>query len=152
MKYFYLLLVIGAIALIIGACKSTKKSTEGVAQSPSFKLTKGKCYGKCKVYSFSGYDNHVLLFEGVKNVDYLGKHSSNLSAKVYNEIIAQLVAADLGNMEDEYLSTVKDLPELTLSFAGKTIRFHKRNAPEALRQVVSMLDELTFAQAWEPVK
>ncbi|MFK8055252.1 MAG: DUF6438 domain-containing protein [Saprospiraceae bacterium] len=149
MKYLYILLAVAAVALVIGACKSTKKVATVSTESPAFTLTKGKCRGKCKAFTFSGFDNHSLTFVGIKNVDYIGLHSSNLSAKVYDELIAQLVAADLGSMENEYLATVKDLPTLELSFKGKTIRFHKQKAPDALRQVVTILDEIAFAQAWE---
>ena len=149
MKFFYILLALAAVALVIGACKSTKKAVTIPSGNTTFTLTKGTCRGKCKAYTFSGYDNRSLSFVGVKNVDHIGLHTSNLSAKVYDELIAQLVAADLGSMEDEYLSTLKDLPKLELSFKGKTIRFHKRKAPEVLLQVMAVLDEITFAQAWE---
>lgn len=155
MKYLYILLAIAAVVTVVGACKSTKKTAAPSTLpngNPTFTLTKGKCRGKCKVYTFSGYDNHVLSFNGVKNVDFIGMHSSTLSANVYDEIIAQLVAADLGSMDDDYLSTAKDLPKMELSFNGKTVRFHTRKAPDALRQVVIMLDEVAFAQAWEAVE
>jgi len=152
MKYLFILLAIGAIALVVGACKSTKKTTGSLELNPTFTLTKGKCFGKCKVYTFSGFENKRLAFNGVKNVDIIGPHTSNISSTVYDEIIAQLTAADLGSMENEYLSTAKDLPELELTFKGKTVRFHKRKAPEALRGVVDMLDEIAFAQAWEADK
>jgi len=152
MKYLYILLAIAAVVAVVGACKSTKKTAAFSTLpngSPTFTLTKGKCRGKCKVYTFSGYDNHVLSFNGIKNVDFIGMHSSSLSANVYDEIIAQLVAADIESMSEDYLSTAKDLPEMELSFNGKTVRFHMRKAPDALRQVVTMLDEIAFAQIWE---
>jgi len=153
MKYLYILLAIAAIALIIGACKGSKKSTSTAsAKTPTIELTKGKCYGKCKTYTFSLYEDHSAAFVGVKNVDYVGAHHAQISANVYKEIVDQLTEADVKSMDNEYLSNARDLAELKLTFNGKTIRFQNRKAPAALREIVAMLDEIAFAQAWETNK
>ncbi len=152
MKYLLVLLAVAAVALIFSACQGAKKSGNASTQTPTIVLKKGKCRGKCKVYTFSLFEDHSAAFVGVKNVDYIGDHRAQLSKNVYDEIITQLSAADLQSMENEYLSTAKDLIEIQLSYKGKTIRYHNRKAPNALKDIVEMLDEIAFAQAWEAVK
>jgi len=149
MKYLLILLAIAAVTLLFSACQGAKKSNSASAKTPTVVLTKGKCRGKCKVYTFRLFQDHTASFTGVKNVDYIGDHSANLSENVYDEIISQLSAADLQSMDNEYLSPAKDLIETQLFYNGKTIRFHNRKAPDMLKEVVKMLDEIAFAQAWE---
>lgn len=152
MKYLYILLGIAAVFVVLGACKSTKKASSAFAKTPVVQLSKGKCFGKCKVYTVRLFDDHSLSFEGVKNVEYIGLHSSELATSAYDELIAKLDAAGLENMEAEYFSEAKDLPELELVYKGKSIRFHKQKAPDDLIQLVALLDEITFAQEWKAVK
>jgi hypothetical protein len=148
MKYLYIVLAITAILLIIGACKGTKKSVVASSKSPIIVFKKGKCFGKCKAYSFSLYEDYSADFNGTKNVDFIGEYKAIVAESVYNDLIAQLSAANLEDMQNEYLSNARDLPEIEITCNGKTIRFNNQKAPEELRQLGKQLEKVALAQTW----
>ena len=152
MKYLYLILAFSTVLFILGACKGTKKSAVISSKAPSIVLKKGKCFGRCKAYSFSIFEDYSAAFNGIKNVDFIGDYQAHVSASVYNELVRKLADASFDGMQNEYLSKAKDLPEIELTFNGKSIRFHNQKAPEELRQLGIMIEKVAFAQAWEQSK
>ncbi len=67
----------------------------------SFEQT--ECKGKCWVYNVKIDADGLVKYEGIANVEKLGKFEDNLSEEQIKELIAEFKKADYFDLEDNYV-------------------------------------------------
>lgn len=151
MKYIILSVIALAAVLILFACTTRKKTpntTDISEKVPLISFTKGSCRGKCKVFSLTVFEDKTIQFEGVRNVEHIGKFQGKLSENQYKDLVSYFKTNDFETLEDDYQLAVKDLQKIEISYQGKMVKFHKRNAPDTLVSTMSKLDELVNQVDW----
>lgn len=150
MKYAILLIILlVAIVGIIISCTSKKNTIMGKAvEKPIVQLSKSKCFGRCKVYDLTIYDSQRMVYKGIKNVENMGSHVGNLSLKEYNRLIQSFKESNFSNFEASYLSSLKDIQSMKITYLDHQVKFHKRRAPKNLKQLLVQLDAVIDEASW----
>jgi hypothetical protein len=69
----------------------------------------GSCYGKCEVFILRINYNKTIEFEGLKNVEKIGKYTTKISVNDFNEIEKLISKVDFNNIDSVYTSKSTDL-------------------------------------------
>ena len=136
-----LLALIGIVIFVItiNACK-----TKEIIETEDFRITYEIGSGKSKVkpaYSIS-LNNNTIEYNGIKNMQVLGKHSYDISKQVLDDIITSFDNSNFSSFKTEYKGRMRDLPISTISYQGHTIKFQHREAPAELIQLVDLVKDL----------
>lgn len=97
----------------------------------------GSCYGKCEVFIFKINYNKTIEYEGLKNVEKIGKYTAKISDSDFNEIEKLISKVDLMSIDSVYTSNSTDLHLRILTLNKKNQ--HKKillfdNIPLELKQ------------------
>ena len=149
MKLFSL----GLILSLLISCTSTKKV--GDVNVPIIKLEKTSCFGNCPVYSLYIFENGSVIFDGVKNTDIIGSYKKQLSHSELKDIINSFNNANFFDFEDEYTSSITDLPTTYISYnykgKYKKIRDYT-GAPKKLKELEKIISNIVNEEGWDKVK
>lgn len=141
----YLLILLFLVALFTVACqtiKKPKKSLKLPTGTPLFSIAKTKCFGKCPVFQCAIYEDGTIVYNGEKNVNYIGKFHGKLSAQDFDQLKKKLILCQFDQLNPEYLSNLPDKAKTTLTYNGKGVTLHKRNANDELRALINSCDKL----------
>ncbi len=114
-------------------------------------MKKTPCYGSCPVYEIEIYSNLEVKYKGERFVDKTGAYNSRISTSQLEDLKTAFNDAGFFEMEDEYVSSVTDLPTTYVFFSdGKKSKKIKdyTGAPEALKLIESKIAELLETQKW----
>ena len=150
MKYLILFIGITVIAFIIYACKTKKGMLANQPIEPIIRLSKGRCFGKCKIYRLDIYADKSAKYTGHKNVDRIGDYKGVISVDDYNTIMSLFKTEQFINLEKEYLSGARDLQRISITHDTHTVNFHLRKAPENLKSILQQLDDIIEEISWSP--
>ena len=109
------------------------------------------CYGRCPIYEATIYKSGLVIYDGNRFVDKIGKHYSRLTTDQLNEIVAKANEIEYFQMEDKYDSPVTDFPTTTtvLNASGKSKTISNRvGGPKSLKEYEKFLDELLNSLSW----
>lgn len=106
-------------------------------------------------YKIDLYDNHQMFLDAKKNLDKKGKYMRTLSEKEYNQLVSAFLEADYFKFQDEYTSSITDLPTryITFSHKGQTKKIKDyHGAPEELKELEFMVQSFLDRVGWEKMQ
>ena len=147
-----IIILFSAFALI--ACKIKKKVVETTPTTEfTYKPTdlvasieRTMCFGKCPAYKMEIYGDGKIVYEGLRDVENIGKYTAKTTTDKINELLAK--AKEIGYMDfnDSYENkAVTDLPSTTtvilLNGVSKQI-YTRYDTPEKLRNFQKFFEDL----------
>jgi len=112
-------------------------------------LKRTPCYGSCPVYTIKIDKNGKGLFEGVENVEKIGRFSFSISKKELKEFENYFQQVDFFQLEKIYDAQVSDLPTtyITYNKDGKRKKIMDYyGAPEELRSLENSIETLVLSK------
>ena len=89
------------------SCSSSKKTT--IVKNVLLSYESNPCYGRCEVYKLKIYKNKTIEYEGIKNVEKIGKYWAQISVNDYNKFEKLISEVDLKIIDSVYTSNSTDL-------------------------------------------
>lgn len=89
------------------SCSSIKNNTNTNQVLISYES--GPCYGKCEVFILRINHNKTIEYEGLKNVENIGKYRAIISVQDFNDIEKLISKVDLKSIDSVYTSNSTDL-------------------------------------------
>ena len=117
----------------------------------SYNQTSG--YSKINpVYKIELYSNRQMYLTATKNLNKEGKYLRTISEKEYKQVITSFNSANFFDFEDEYTSTITDLPTHYLYFKSNGKEKKVKNyygAPEELKELEYLMQSFLDRVGWE---
>lgn len=154
MKSFWILSI--ALASFALACKTTEKPQTDLivpkktsyTAADSFSVEKTACFGKCPVFRCVLHGDGTAMFYGKKFVKNIGIFSGKMPVDSVATCLDSLQAMGFMELKDSYLSQVKDLPTVIVTYKGKTVKGHTRDLPAPFNALVKRVDALIESTEW----
>lgn len=144
---FYSFLVLALMA----SCKSNSGAVEveGTEKQPAYiQLSASTCRGSCPSFDFLIYENGEAHYVGKRHVDRMGDYKTTLTRDQHETILQSFAEHNFSEMDSSYLTQIRDLQRFEIRLRDKKIRYHKRNAPEALLALYAELSGLVEKCQW----
>ena len=148
MKYTILYITILTASIILLFCTTKQNTTNTNSDIPIIRLSKSKCFGKCKEYNFSIFKNRKIVYKGLRNVENIGEFNSTIDMGQYDSINEIMQSNNFETFETTYLSGAKDLQTVEIEHNHHKVKFHKRRAPQELIIILNKLDEIIDKVDW----
>jgi hypothetical protein len=148
MKWIVLALAVAAGALIAG-CKSSSVSSSKKEAPIMIKLVTYSCFGRCKEFELSIFENRRMLFHGKRHVENMGNFEGELSKEGFQSIKQILSEIEKDSLAESYLHPARDLQKMELQLGAKQIRFHRRRLPDELVKLVDELFSIVENSDWK---
>lgn len=148
-----LILSLFSIALLM-SCKNKKGAIEAgsqtyeafeqVVDTDSLLLAyeRGVCFGQCPQDKIIIYKSGFAVYEGVKNVDIVGKANNTIKKEDLDKIRELIDAIDVKSLDNKFGMQPSDIPSKTITFnlgdQRKTIEY-KSTDKEEIRSLVTEL-------------
>ena len=150
-KCFNAILMI-LISFLIYSCSVPKTITE---EDLLIEMKRTPCYGSCPVYTLKIDKKGKGLFEGVKNVEKIGRFSFSLSQDELMELENAFQQVDFYKLKDIYDAQVSDLPTTYISYnkdghRKKIMDYY--GAPEQLRGLENSIEALVLSKKMKKIK
>lgn len=142
MKYTILSIAILTVSIILFSCTTKKKAINTNSYVPIIRLFKSNCFGKCKVYNFNIYENKMMTYKGVKNVENIGDFYSTIDKEQYKSLIDYIRTNNFKTFETTYLSGARDSQTIEIEYNRQIVKFHKRKTPQLLIIILNKLDAI----------
>ncbi|MFK7932065.1 MAG: DUF6438 domain-containing protein [Saprospiraceae bacterium] len=158
MTTYVLLAAIAVIAIaVFTQCTPTK--TTGTTPPPTvdqnaklIALSSGACFGTCPVFTMTTKQNGAVEYAGDRFTDKLGIWSMQLNDTQLKELKTLIGNANLLEMQDEYKSTIADMPYVKVTyFEGDKEKGigGKENRPQALRAIEKQMRSYVEMEGWK---
>ncbi len=149
-----IILILITFSLFLLACK-TQSKTNSKADSIIITFDKKSGRGINPTYSLKIYDSGKVIFEGVKNIDKIGKYQKQLDNKTIKSLKQNFIDADFFKFEDEYTSKIMDLPTTYISFSHdnktKKIRDYY-GSPAKLKELEKLIENIVNDSGWTKIE
>ena len=118
-------------------------------------LKRTPCYGSCRVYTVKIDKNGKGLFEGVENVEKIGRFSFSLSQDELMEFENAFHQVDFYQLKNIYDGQVSDLPTTYISYykdgnRKKIMDYY--GAPQELRALENSIETLVLSKKMKKIK
>ncbi|NLL28157.1 MAG: hypothetical protein GX259_05115 [Bacteroidales bacterium] len=148
-------LLIVVLISFFNSCKTSKDIANNKTDYVMFSLRKTECRGKCPVFFMEIFKSGIVVFEGVKNIDKIGKYEKTLSKKEIKNLQKSFDDFDFFSFENEYTGKITDLPSTYISYTNngqtKQIRDYF-GAPEKLKELEEILNEIAQSKdGWKKI-
>lgn len=124
-----------------------------------FSVSTSPCYGDCKQYSLTLYNNGLVLFNGKKNVARKGYYSAILSDYPQSKLMAHFRDATAEGLQTIYPigeAVAPDVPSTVLRYPAVDGREQSisvyADAPEKLQQLFDFVEEMIAREDWKLAK
>ncbi|HNB81364.1 MAG TPA: TonB family protein [Chitinophagaceae bacterium] len=86
------------------------------------KMDRTACFGRCPVYTVELMYNGVIVYNGSKNVEFIGEREAGISPAAMQKFMKQFSRYKLLSLQNVYKPKATDLPRLNFTFTvnGKT--------------------------------
>jgi len=150
-KCFNAILMI-LISFLIYSCSGPKTITE---EDLLIEMKRTPCYGSCPVYTVKIDKKGKGLFEGVENVEKIGRFSFSLSQDELMEFENAFQQVDFYQLKNIYDGQVSDLPTTYISYnkdgnRKKIMDYY--GAPEQLRDLENSIETLVLSKKMKKIK
>ncbi|GAB5417365.1 MAG: hypothetical protein Crog4KO_29470 [Crocinitomicaceae bacterium] len=178
MKKLYYILPILLFAFVVQACKSSKEAMDpkdSVSEAPTeatevateespvvtnddtertlfASIERTPCFGRCPTYTLKIYSDGFVEFDGIRDVDMLGKYTTSITQEQMDAILEQANDIAFFSFEDEYDDgMITDLPSTTTTVVkdGKTKSVMRRHGyPKRLLLLENSIEALIKSERW----
>ncbi len=149
MKYTIITIVVVAVLFFLSACRAKKIDVDSKAEIAEMTLSTSKCFGKCKVYELKILKNKNVTYKGIENVENIGLFSSVISDQDYQALILLYNQADFQNLNEAYLTGVRDKQKITLGYNQKKVKYENRAASEEVKAITKKMEDIIESLTWE---
>ncbi len=119
-------------------------------------LKKTVCFGECPAYSVQFYKDGTVLYEGIENVDRIGKFKGKLEMSQINEILVSANEMGYFNLDPKYDNEyVSDMPTATtyLDYKGKQKKVICRfECDKNLIKINKLIENLTNSMSMKKIE
>lgn len=133
------------------SCKTTHKISADADDSVVFTFRKTECKGKCPAYYMEIFNSGKVTFKGKKNVDKIGKYSKQIEIKEVKNLISEFEKVNFNIFQNEYLSSITDLPTTYIGFNNKGTNKLIRDyygSPQELKNLELLLENIAQSGGW----
>lgn len=124
-----------------------------------FRVYTSPCYGNCKEYTVTLYNNGLLILNGKKNISREGFYSLQLENYQQSELMEAFRAATAEGLFTIYPvdePVPADVPSTVLAYPGndgkdQRIRVYA-DAPVALQDLFTLVEEMAETASWKAAK
>ncbi|MDB3906810.1 DUF6438 domain-containing protein [Crocinitomicaceae bacterium] len=179
MKKLSYILPILLIAFAFQACKTTEEAAdlkESVSEAPAeaaevaneevpvisndtgerilfASVERTPCFGRCPSYSLKIYADGFVELNGKRDLDMIGKYTTNITKSKMNAILKQAEDIEFYEMEDEYDdSMITDLPSTIVTVIDKSGNLKtvlcRYNYPKRIKILAEQIDALMTSEKW----
>ena len=150
-KCFNAILMI-LVSLLINSCSGPRIITD---EDLLIELQRTPCYGTCQVYTVKIDKNGKGLFEGVENVEKIGRFSFSLSQDELMEIENAFHQVDFYRLKNIYDAQVSDLPTTYITYnkdgnRKKIMDYY--GGPEELRNLENSIETLVLSKKMKKIR
>lgn len=132
------------------SCKSVNVN-DNKSDSVIFTFRKTMCKGKCPVYYMEIFKSGKIIYDGIRNVEKIGKFTKTIDVKKLDSLIVGFENAKFCNFENEYTSRKRDLPTTYISYicndTVKTVRDYD-GGPKELKNLEKKLEYIANSNDW----
>lgn len=139
------LFILCAVLLSLTACESNPYTTS------SIEMDAGACFGSCPVYEITINGDGAVKYVGKENTPKMGEYNKQLSPEATKTLFDAFSTSNFFTFEDEYTSTISDLPTTNISFnhSGKSKKIKDYyGAPEELDALEKMVEDVANSTGW----
>jgi hypothetical protein len=140
------------VSFLLNSCSGPKTISE---KDLLIELERTPCYGYCPVYTVKIDKSGKGLFEGVENVDNIGRFSFSLHPDELMEIENAFNHADFYQLKNIYYGQVSDLPTTYITYIkdGKRKKIMDYyGAPEELRNLENSIETLVLSKKMKKIR
>ncbi|GLR16061.1 DUF6438 domain-containing protein [Portibacter lacus] len=133
---------------------SDQKFAEKIAKDTMLYMQKGACLGKCPVFRITIFNNGIVKYEGVKNVDLVGIYESKLKKEQQEKARSLIDAIDLPRMYSKYprgITMSKDVAITKMVLSDGVLKFPtviSYDQPQELTNIEVYLNQLIKDLSW----
>ncbi|MEM6772374.1 MAG: DUF6438 domain-containing protein, partial [Bacteroidota bacterium] len=132
---------------------------KAIAAKELFRVAKTPCYGDCKQYAVTIYDDGLVVMHGKKNVirkGYYTQRIANLEQSELWQYFREATAEGLLRVYPAGEAAPADVPATVLTYLGvdgqpQAIRVYA-DAPEKLQRLFDLIEEMAESGAWQIAK
>lgn len=148
------------IAFVVGACNSNKKVPTAVDSNSktelAFTYEKTACFGTCPQYKIEVYHGGETFYMGQQHVENIGRYKcTDCNEDMLMKVFEKAEEIGFWKLEKKYDPGVTDLPSTitTVNRGDSTFRVeHVMQAPESLKQLEQLIEDLYLKRKWEKTK
>ncbi|HET8859830.1 DUF6438 domain-containing protein [Marivirga sp.] len=147
MRLFYL----NSISFLLCCCIAMSCKTNQTNSVPEaeviFSLKTTSCMGECPVFEMELYGDKTLVFNGKQHTEVSGEQQKTLTDEQFEALLGIIESADWPGLDDEYKSTMLDLPTQNFKYNRNGIQksvIKYGTAPKSINNMSDII--LTFVE------
>lgn len=155
MKMTYLIIIALTLGLsyVLFSCSTTKPASTPVATKDTIdqaliRLKAGSCRGKCKSYEMALFESGRATLVPKRNMEQTSPREIEISKEELASLTQIFESNDFLDLATSYLSPAKDIQQFEMTYHEKTVKFHKRKAPENLLVIWEALHQWVEDTPW----
>jgi hypothetical protein len=106
-----------------------------------FKVERTQCLGKCPAYKLVIFNDGTVSYNGLKNVNRLGKENHTLNSEEFISIKNQLKKLPFSSYLLIYGNHIRDLAKRKFIYKGKEIKMNNGMGPKSLVDFLNQLEK-----------
>lgn len=121
---------------------SNQLAGQGPSNKMIIEMTKGACFGSCPVYSLKIYENGLMHYEGIKNVERLGLFAKQLSKAKLEKVKQAFLDNNFWYYRSIFKSEIPDAATVSLTYIRGGVRktvLGKDNRPLKIKTIEDVL-------------
>jgi hypothetical protein len=138
------------LLMLVAAC-----ATQPVSEIGEVTLERTTCFGLCPAYTVTIAPNGAVTYIGGRYTRISGERHARADHAAVVDLHHRILAADFFNLQDEYRTTVSDLPDyiVTVERGGITKRVLDYGGlaaamPPAVRAIEEEIDGIAGTERW----
>ena len=133
---------------------TTEKEVTLIERTVFATIHRGACYGSCPTYKMTIYSDRSVEYEGIRAVELIGKYTSTISQKEYDQFIETAEFIGYMNLEDVYDGPITDIPGTRTSIVIEGVRkevYRRYQYPKRILKFEELFDNVMKSAKWEKV-
>lgn len=133
---------------------TTEKEVTLIERTVFATIHRGACYGSCPTYKMTIYSDRSVEYEGIRAVELIGKYTSTISQKEYDQFIETAEFIEYMNLEDVYDGPITDIPGTRTSIVIEGVRkevYRRYQYPKRILKFEELFDNVMKSTKWEKV-
>ena len=133
---------------------TTEKEVTLIERTVFATIHRGACYGSCPTYKMTIYSDRSVEYEGIRAVELIGKYTSTISQKEYDQFIETAEFIEYMNLEDVYDGPITDIPGTRTSIVIEGVRkevYRRYQYPKRILKFEELFDNMMKSAKWEKV-
>jgi hypothetical protein len=117
-------------------------------------IHRGACFGNCPTYKMTIYSDRSVEYEGIRAVDLIGKYTSTITQKEYDQFIETAKFIEYMNLENVYDGPITDIPGTRTSIVIDGVHkevYRRYQYPKRILKFEELFDIVMKSAKWEKI-